>query len=210
MHNDYRETHPAYATIGASRVTSSPPGHTLFQTDFRHQHFVTVTIHRADLSRGLSSDHVFGTEQIIEVALSEAQWATFVATPNVGFGVPCTLEYLQGEGYVPGILREENRRTQFNAEMAGHLRDTIASMEEALAQAKTKAQREPIEAAIRNMRSNFDFYVKQFDEHAEETVEHAKIEVEAYLTDAIRRAGLERLGASPPIALDSGEIGEGS
>lgn len=203
LHYDYRENHPAYAMIGASRV-SSTPGATLFGSDFRHQHFVTISVYEADLTRGLASDSVFAGKQIIEVALSEAQWATFVSTMNVGHGVPCTLERERG-ALVPGIIQDTNRRDQFNAEIRQDLDESIAFMEEALAQAKTKAQREPIERAISRLRSGLPWVAKQFDEHAEKTVERAKIEVAAYVTQTIQRAGLEALGAPPILELTDGE-----
>jgi hypothetical protein len=204
MHYDYRENHPAYGMVGASRV-SSTPGRSLFGSDFRHQHYVVITIRRAELVRGLASDSTFATQELIEVAISEAQWATFVSTMNVGHGVPCTLEYIAGEGYVPGIIPDTKRREQFNAEIQQDLDESIAFMEEALTQAKTKAQREPIERAISRLRSGLPFVAEQFDEHAEEMVEKAKTEVEAYLTSAIQRAGLAALGAPPILELVDGE-----
>lgn len=195
----YTETHPSYALIGAARV-SSTPGHTLFGSDFRHQNFILISVKKAVLNRGLASDYHFGREEYIEVALSEAQWATFVSTLNVGEGVPCTLERLAGQR-IPAIEPIDDRRTQFNEEIAQDLNESIALMEEALAQAKTKAQREPIERAISRLRSGLPFVAGQFDEHAEKTLEKVKIEAEAYLTRAIMRAGLDALGAPPMLEL---------
>lgn len=197
---DYRETHPAYAMIGASRV-SSTPGASLFGSDFLHQHYMTITIRRASLSRGLASDHMFSSGELIEVALSEAQWATFVSTPNMGHGVGCTLEWLKDEGYVAAIEPITNRREQHNAEIQDTLTNTLASLEAALGQAKTKAQRDPISMAITQLKSNLDFLAERFDEHAEKTVERAKMEVNAYITQSFQRVGIEALGGTPLLEL---------
>lgn len=85
-YEDYREYHPAYAMIGAARVTTMTAGGgaRLFGSDFRHQAYVTVTIRTASLSRTAQAEYIHGETELIEVALSEAQWATFVSSMNVG------------------------------------------------------------------------------------------------------------------------------
>lgn len=201
----YRETHPAYAVIGASRVQSSP-GATLFGSDFRHSNYIVIRIGHADLTRGLSEDWVRGTgQQIVEVALSEAQWATFLSTLNVGDGVPATLRWLDGE--VPGITPTTDRRGQLNEEIAGTLADAIRELEEVRDAAPTKVLREKADHALTELRSNLPFVAQQFDRHAEKTIERAKVEVAAYVTGAIQRAGLAALaaGAAPVLELTSGE-----
>lgn len=64
-------THPAYAMIGASRVQG---GSYLYGSEFHHQHFVTVSIRRAETHRSLSRDWFSGGEELIEVAMSEAHY----------------------------------------------------------------------------------------------------------------------------------------
>lgn len=41
---DGEETHPAWAMVAANRVTCSAPGAVLFDSDIRHQHYVTVRL----------------------------------------------------------------------------------------------------------------------------------------------------------------------
>jgi hypothetical protein len=221
-----RETHPAYAMIGASRV-SSGRGALLFGSDFRHGHFMTVTIRAAELRRDLSHDWHFGGREYISVALSEAQWATFVSSPNMGHGVACTLEY-RGPfedgvepGHVPAISKVQDRREQFR----GEAKETLASVVESLKQltaaladpeitmsAKTrKTLVDIVRSAQQDMGPNLGFVAKSFDEHVDRTVEAAKAEVGAYLTAAVMRAGLQALGATPPVAMlgDGDEPGGG-
>lgn len=208
IHESYRETHPAYATIGVSRVSGNA---TLFGSDFQHQHYMTIRIYEADLRRSLSGDHTFGNREYIEVALSESQWATFVSTPNVGNGVPCTLAYRAsgGDGHVPGIIpAATGRRDQFRGEVEDHIADAIASLREIAETAPTKKLRDKAEHAIRQLSGNLNFVVERFDEHAEETVEKAKTEVVAYIDSAIARAGLQALqGGAPLLTLNDGSEG---
>jgi hypothetical protein len=76
-------THPAFGQIGASRVS----GHIqLYDSDFHHNAYMTISIRRSELHRSLNRDWHYGRDELIEVALSEAQWATFVSAPNIGSG----------------------------------------------------------------------------------------------------------------------------
>lgn len=205
-HEDYTEKHPAYGMIGASRV-SSTPGAALFGSDFQHQNFVKITILHGELSRSLSEDRHRGVGvPIVEVALSEAQWATFVSAMNVGYGVPCTLEIADGERK-PFIEPVTNRREQINAEVADTMQDTIEALEALRDAAPTKKLRQQAENAIAQIKSNIPFVAKQFDEHVERTIEKAKIEVNAYVTNAVQRAGLRALGGGEqtPFLLGGGD-----
>lgn len=211
---DYREDHPAFAMIGASRW-SSTPGTYLFGTDFRHQNMVVITVKGATLSRSIGHDYVHdrGREpDMVQVALSEAQWATFVSTLNMGDGVACTLMAHDGD-QIPGIVPTTDRREQFNAEVDQRLQHSvqlIREIDDAIAasslSAKAKAElRAKADKAAQELDSNLAYAAKTFDQHAEKTIEHAKIEVAAYVTGAIQRAGLAALGATPPVMLPSGE-----
>ncbi len=190
-----RETHPAYGMIGASRVTG---GASLAGSDFKHQHYVCVEIRHGHISRSLSNDHWHGDKSIVRVAMSEAQWATFVSSMNVVFGVPCTLEWTKEAGRLPGIEHTTDRASQFKGEVHQTMQDALTKMQEAYDAAPTKNLKDMIGRAMTEIRSNVSFVEDQFAEHMEHTVEKAKIEVNAYVTNAVQRAGLQ--------ALNGGEI----
>jgi hypothetical protein len=202
MHDDYVERHPAYAMIGASRVTHTPPGKALFGSDFRHQHYMTISIRKASLRRGLSNDWYSGEDEMIEVGMSEAQWATFVSATNVGFGVPCTIEAKDGQ-YLPAIAPIVDRTAQFAGEVNKTMDDAVQKIDEILASGKvSKAIARELEMVKRDITSSVDWVARQFDEHMEGTVEKAKSEIEAYVVSTIHNAGLEALtGKIPPLRL---------
>ena len=199
------ERHPAYAQIGASRVS----GHTnLYGSDFDHQHYVTISIHKSELHRGLSRDWHFAREEYIEVSLSEAQWATFVSSMNVGSGVPCTLNHHGGKG-VPQIPSAPKRQHQFRTEVDARLQAAMAELKALregientkLSGAAKKELLNHLSFAERDFSANIAFVASQFGEHIEQVTEHAKIEVNAYVQSTIVRAGLTALQATPPISL---------
>ena len=202
--SDSVERHPAYGQIGASRVS----GHgVLYGSDFEHQHFVTITIRRSELYRGLGSDREHGGDELISVALSEAQWAAFVSTLNSGMGTCCTIQHIDREG-VPGILRTTNQKDKImadaNAKLAELVADLKALSEEIEGRARKTVMRDLASgiAAQFSSHSGLAFLARQFGEQVEETIEKAKIEVNAYVENRISRAGIAALkGEPPPISL---------
>jgi hypothetical protein len=206
------ETHPAYGMIGASRVSGNAR---LFGSDFKHQHFITIRIHKAELHRGLSRDWAHARNQLIEVSLSEAQWATFVSSMNVGFGVQCTIENTQVDGELPGIAGAVQRKSQFSAELAQTMQGAQEALdaleknilESSLGMRAKEALRKECEQVRRRIGGSVQFVADQFSEHMEDITEHAKIEVNAYATNLLQRAGLQSVGVSP-VQMITDESGE--
>ena len=208
---DTEETHPAYALIAASRVSRSGSGKALFGSDFLHGHYMTIKISPAGVGRGLSYDWYHTTSRLpyIEVALSESQWATLLSTPNMGEGTPCTLTWTAEEGYIPAIEPDQNRRQQFNAEVDEHLQDALRAIDEVLDRGKvSKADRDKLEHARRQLGGNLTFVAKSFDEHAEKTVDRAKAEFAGWQAMALQRAGLGALAGESVLSLPDEAVTE--
>lgn len=203
-------THPAYGKVSIHHVSGNAD---LYGSDFTHQHFVTLTVKTSQLNRDLARDWHFERNVEIEIALSEAQYATMVSTPNTT-GVPCTILYRRTGDLemVPGLPRRDSTRIH-NDEFREKLLKTVNALKtqrDEITDATTKLSKkmqavvlEPINAAIREIESNIPFLVKSFDEHMETNIEKAKVEVNAYVTSTVMRAGLAALGAPPILALGS-------
>jgi hypothetical protein len=193
-----RVTHPAFAQIRASRVSGSTA---LYGSDFRHQHYLTITISASYLDRHLSNDWPHDGKELIEVAMSEAQWATFVSSLNMGGGVQCTLTHQNGKP-IPALPDPESRVQQFGQELKEGLAEHVQELRAIASQIREatgkKAQAElarRLDIIAGNFPSNTSFVAEQFDEHVEGTVEKAKIEINAHLTRAVQAAGLSALSA---------------
>lgn len=187
------ERHPAYALVAASHASGRAR---LFGTEWEHQHFVTVRVSGARLHRGLSSDRPHPTEEYIEVAMSEAQWATFISTPNSGVGVPCTLLRRNGE-MVSRLPKPKPKTEQFAGEMQQRLGAALKAASDLRARLATgksgKAALDLLDAIERELLNNTKFVAEQFGEYMEATVERAKVEVSTYVTRAAQQAGLQAL-----------------
>lgn len=195
------EHHPAWALISASRLQGTPV--TLFDSEVQHHHFVTVTIQTASRKRDLNHDHVYPDRQLLKVAMSEAQWASFVSSMGVGNGVPCTLEWIQGEGSMPEMpfaprLQESMDEVRSAGDKAlAQIRDAFEKVEEK----PTKANIRHLRAMIENAPSNMEFAAKSLAEHAENVVQKARFDIEA--TARTAQYGLAP-GDSGPAQLPEG------
>lgn len=195
--------HPAYAQVAIHHVSG---GGSLYGSDFEHHHSVRLTISRSELHRDLARDWHFEREELITIELSEAQYATMISAPN-RCGVPCTLERFNGE-MIPG-LPHRNSTKLYSEEIGRKLADTVAELEKQRDQIKAeivklpkKVQESilaPIQKAIRELSDNAPFVMNSFAEHMEETIEKAKVEVNAYVTHTIMRAGIETLSGGKPL-----------
>ena len=201
-------THPAYGQISANRVS----GHAnLYGSEFNHQHYVTVRIYKSEHHRTLSNDWHFARGELIEVAMSEAQWASFVSSMNVGDGPCCTIQHINCQGIPqppePKATTEHFRKeiAEVYSELQAELMSVAADLGDAIGKRKAEDLRKRVERAAGRMVSSSGFVADQFDEHMENTTEKAKIEVNAFVEAAITRAGLQAIANGTAVLSLPGE-----
>lgn len=210
LHDDgTKTTHPAFGGIVAHRVSGY---RSLYGSDFRHQHFMRVSIRRSEHIRGLSHDWYHGSMQsLIEVDMTEAQWAEFISAPNIGTGVPCTIDNFNGE-LMPLLPDPGDKREVFANEARKRLDDgmkELADLKRMLATtpgiSKTalRAITSKIETAERQLGPNIDYVAKQFGEHVELTVSKAKQDIHGHMLRQLTRAGAD--ATNMPLAMDVDE-----
>lgn len=203
--------HPAYGQLQISLVS----GHSaLYDSEFNHHSFISITLHESELCRGLARDWHFAKKEIFKIEMSEAQWATFVSSLNVGSGVPVTIKHANHE-YKPQlpirqtkpVYRAEGMK---NCEAAiSELRTLETKLAEGVEGLPKKAGEDllkDVRNSIAMLNSRMPFILESFDEHMENTVEKARIEVNAHVTATIQRAGLESLGV--PLLMDKSDDGD--
>lgn len=210
--NEYgSEVHPAWAMIGASRVQSGGAGAVLFDSDIRHNHYVTVRLSKAQRKRDLNRDWLHGGKQIIEVAMSEAQWASFVSSMNVGSGVPCTL-LANGLEDVPGMPYEPRLQESMD-EVRGAADAALEEVKKAFEAVKakpTKANIRSMEIVLQNATPNVEFVAKSLTEHAENVAQKMRADVEAFVVTKAQQLGLDPADIGGMPALGQGDETEGS
>lgn len=207
-------THPAFGQIGAHRISGV---RRLYGSDFEHNGFIRIAISTSQLNRNLSRDWYHPRKTLIEVDLSEAQWAHFVSAMNMGAGTPCTIDFIGKEGQMP-YLPPVDRKKQFAGEHIERLDDALKSINEArklldtlgIPKGKADQVRSKLNSAEQQLSLNLGFVAESFGEHMETTVEAAKAEVHGYINATIARAGLTALGApdQPLLRLESEETSD--
>lgn len=206
------ETHPSWVLIGASRVNATP-GAVLFDSDIRHHHYVVVRIRRATRKRDLNHDwiHADGRFSIVEIAMSEAQWASFVSTMNSGDGVPATLEWdatlddprVPSPPYQP---RLQVSMDEVHAAAVEAQKDVLEAFQ-AYSEKKNADNLRTLQARIDNMAPNIDFAAKSLAKHAENVVTRARADIEAFVVQKAQQLGLEPgdLGEMPQLTTGEDE-----
>lgn len=205
-------THPCFGLIGASRVSGSA---ILHGSEFVHNNYVTISIHTSSLNRKITHDFDYAEKELIQIAVSEAQWATFVSSLNVGMGVPCTIQRREGQ-VVPGLPFPRSQETEFHKDTETALKeavqylDKIKELIDGNDMKLNKRQREllsaPLHLAHMRLTSSLGFISEQFVKHTKKYMEKAKSEVSAWAQNLLMRAGLSALGnRDVPLQLSSKE-----
>lgn len=218
-----RREHPSFGLIGFSRCSvGGSRKYRLFGSSLaKHYNVIMLRVHQAFEEHHLSQDwrHAQGAP-LIEVEMSEAQFASLLTTMNMGEGVPCTIRYVApgGSGKVESApdadVEVDKVRKGFERdikELVNKFESLKVRAKEILGTAKSsKAERDEIvkliEGAAQDLSSNFGFVIEQFNEATEKVVTQAKAEVDAFVTNAAKVAGLERLKELSSGSRDGGAL----
>jgi hypothetical protein len=189
---DVTETHPAFGKVTLSRVSSSP-GASLFDSEILHSHYVVLRIHGADRTRSLQRDWIH-TEMTphIEIAMSEAQWASMVSSFGDGGGTPCTIQATKADGMLPAIPFESRLAlsTAETRNAARGVKDRIDAALAAVEEKPTKANVRSLRIAVDQAESNVVFAARSLTEHTENVVSKARADIEAMVDERARAVGL--------------------
>jgi hypothetical protein len=191
-----KEKHPSYATLQFSRVSSSGVK-PLFGSSIKHRDTIVMRVRKASLCRHLNEDYIFGDQEIIEVEMSQSQFAEAITSMNQGSGIPVTLTYLQGEGiiedcpYFDKRMQFENEFADKNKKQNELASNLIKETQKLFDEKKTfnKADKENVLNMLYKLQqeigSNTEFIYKQFNEQMDKTTMEAKGEIEAFMQNKI-------------------------
>lgn len=199
------ETHESFGVAGFSRISGSMH---LFGSNLdNHGTAIAFRVKRAERCHSLSQDWIHGHGQpIVEIVFSAAQFAEAITMMNMGDGVPCTIRSVEGVMMepVPDEVVAENVKIREN--FKDNLGEIVANLKQAEAQVNhlvdskatiSKGRAKEIAGVLSSARatieSNTPFILRQFQESTQKVVTQAKAEVEAFVSLALRRAGVEHI-----------------
>lgn len=172
------EKHPSYGHVHFSRVSiGGGSKHRLFGSALdNHRSTIMLRISTAERVHRLGHDWTSsaGGKGIVEVELSQAQFAELITTMNVGTGVPCTIRYRADVGQIENppdketeVDRSRESLRESLVDTAKRVRERMEPIENILGKLSKKA-REEVEMAMRlvvqEITSSAPFYLEQFRE----------------------------------------------
>lgn len=200
--------HPAFGKITVTKPMGGG-GMELFGSALKHQSYVAIKIETAYLNRELNTDWIHGDKTVLEIMLSESQFAHFVSSQGDGAGTPITFRYRPEEGYhlmdVPGIESIETMKQTFRREVEEDCEKALEQANALVAELTDlvtagKANKGQLASALGKLQnfttrlpSHFGFIQEQFAEKMEKTVEAGKTEIEAHVYNVAQRTGLQML-----------------
>jgi len=209
--------HDAFGMVGLSIVTGG--SEVLFGSDLKHGQHIRLSIKRATQQRNLSRDWYLAGDELIEVCLSQHQFAELITSPNRGEGVPCTILRAPEKNTkivsVPGILPLETKAEIMRNEIKESAHEQMQKISGSLEKLEKlieeggvgkKALKQAIfnlKCDVENTQSNMAFVVEQSEKALKKAVTSAKIDVEAYINSAIHKLGIE---AANNIGLTSSSV----
>jgi hypothetical protein len=209
LHDSETEiTHPSFGVLQVSRVT----GYTkLFASDFKHRHFITLTLRRARVRRDFSRDWIFSSiDDEFTLYMSEAQWAHFVSSFNDGSGVPVTIKSTRDGNRVSvdeppasGVgsrqsfideFQEMCKRAGQHLNLALEMLRNMARGNLGLSKTNLATLQKTVELAKQSISSDLPFVEEQFESHLDTLIANAKAEVNAHNAMRVMELGIAALG----------------
>lgn len=205
MNKDHK-AHPSYGQIVLTKPQSGR-GQELFGSKVKHPSFIALRINEATIAEDGFSEFVFGGKSIVEVYLSEAQWAHMVSSFGDGSGTPVTIRYRQDKGNidsppeaVPVIDLAKKSADETKQSLVNRLRDLQTDVKKVsegsgpVKKSDLKKLALDFSVLASHLSSNFDFLENQVVERMEKEVAKANIEIEAIINNAVTRLGQCALG----------------
>lgn len=204
MKDEQTTTHESFGIAGFSRSTTGGDGVSLFGSSIKHGNTITLTVRQAEVTRNLEQDwyHSSNRLPIVEIEMSQAQFAEMITSMNMGDGIPVTLRYVNGKRmeacpHVSKVAQHSNefkqRMREFSNSLIAKEKEFFAMIEKRLPKKEQDEAKNMLHGIIQEVESNIPFYEKQFVRQMEKTQTEAKSEIEAFINNKIHSAGLTSL-----------------
>jgi len=200
--------HESYGMISFSRINGT---NRFYGSELQQDNYMEMKIYHSIVERTLTKEWYYADNHvpIIKLRMSSGQFAEMITSLNIGDGVPCTIESIQGK-QVDKLPEIENRKEfvhkQFNDRMfefAKRLKEQQTKAKE-IVKKKTSSKEDVralsnhLEYLTQEITSNIPFFMECFQETMDEVVHEAKLEVENAIQHKINVLGLAELKKDSP------------
>lgn len=204
-----KQDHESYGMLGFYRVSCSS-AQPLFGSSIKHRDTIKLILKTGNVRRNLNEDWYFSDKTLFEVEMSASQFADLITSLNQGDGVPVTIRYMRtGDLYKceepPFIDKGSIHIDEFKRSVEGAYetsKNLLKLLEEKITKkALSKADREEIlrlcKSIQKDIGSNADFQISQFDRQVERTKTEAKGEIEAFFQNKVNIIAQQALVDNP-------------
>lgn len=214
MNDEQTFEHESYASV---RLTRRSGGHRrLFGSPLHgHSETVVLSIHTCEEKHDLAQSWFFPSHRpIVEVEMSQAQFAQLITTMNVHGGTPATLRSFDGvRKEDPPVRQVEHEMIEEALAPDGersrnihkHLDEAMEVLKDALR--RKSVRKGDVEEALARVsraksiiRSDLPFVLESFREAAEKVKTATMAEADAWLTGVVQRTGIAALRRLPEIS----------
>lgn len=193
---------PYAGLLSFNRVFGS--GIRLFGSDIEHDTIIEMKLNKADCQRQYYENQYYSKDMIAKVYMSYNQFTQAITSFGLGCGVPVTIRYTEAEGDIPlpaipeetEIISDEFRQ---HLDKCRKIAEDARNKTEEIVTKKTlnKSDREELinlmDNLIREVSSNTEFTMKQFNEYIHRKTTDLESEIESFAQHKLQTIALESL-----------------
>ena len=197
------QKHPSFGSVTLARAQGT--GRYVFGSDVKHCHTMILRVNTAALCRSFHRERIRPLNAIVEIEMSEAQFAKMITSVGIGEGTPATIRYVNHERVEDPPHEDFVSKANVDfkkslEEMSSRVETAKKTVDEILSKKGTilKGDRKKLESAMRMMiqhyEKNIPFAHECFQEAVEHTVGDAQSAISASIETAKRQVGEKALG----------------
>ena len=197
-----RYKHESFGQISFSRVNGRA---NFYGSELEQDHYISMEVNASEVERDLTQDWYYTRGlPLIKVRMSSGQFSELITNLNIGAGIPCTVEMVNGK-YVQELPFQESRKEFVHRKFEDRMKEFAIEIREKQKVAKNliakktlskddmTALQHHIDWLTQEVERNIPFFAKCFQETIDEVVQEAKLEVENAIQHKISVLGLSEL-----------------
>jgi len=172
----------------------------LYDVPYPVRGYITMSVSKVRQHRSLGDTYHMNENELIEVKMSYSQFAESITTMNYGCGVPCTLNYFNGEK-LPSIESQVNEVDLFADDVVDEIADLLIKVDglynEVAAAKMTKGLQSRLLSKISNLsgmfKSRLPFIEKVYIEKLDKLKAKVKTDIAAWMDHVAITKGIESI-----------------
>ncbi|MFA7307628.1 MAG: hypothetical protein WC026_13250 [Hyphomicrobium sp.] len=204
MEKEERTAHESFGQISFSRVNCNP-SQKFYGSELPQDHYITMEVNNSEIIRELSRDRYYNVGiPIMKIRMSSGQFSELITSMNIGSGVCCTIERVDGKK-VADLPIQESRKEFVHRKFEERMKIFADKLKSKQQEAKEIVKKKTLskddihnltthlEWLTQEISGNIPFFAECFQDTMDEVVHEAKLEVENAIQHKINVLGLQSL-----------------